>query len=159
MIVLQRKFSSRSVAGSQGERAEHAEASWVWADSTLWSTHSIWYCTHPLQFQYTSLSIHTLNVCNSGLISLVYGLWSHAEEISAAKQSELNLLTDEVDRAQARLLSLEREKVIYTLFYTHCQFPWECKTWAWTSFLVFTSVISPHAPNVFVYPLLIGARN
>ena len=40
---------------------------------------------------------------------------SFAEEISAAKQSELNLLTDEVDRAQARLMSLEREKV-YFLF-------------------------------------------
>ena len=34
-----------------------------------------------------------------------------AEEERAAKQSELNLLTDEVERAQARLLSLEREKV------------------------------------------------
>lgn len=34
-----------------------------------------------------------------------------AEEEREAKQYELNLLTDEVDRAQARLLSLEREKV------------------------------------------------
>lgn len=33
------------------------------------------------------------------------------EEEGAAKQSEVNLLMDEVERAQARLLSLEREKV------------------------------------------------
>lgn len=42
-------------------------------------------------------------------------LASCTEEISANKQSELNLLTDEVDRAQARLLSLEREKVCVDL--------------------------------------------
>jgi hypothetical protein len=34
-----------------------------------------------------------------------------AGEINAAKQSELNILTDEVDCVQAWLLSLEREKV------------------------------------------------
>jgi len=34
-----------------------------------------------------------------------------AEEDRAAKQSELTLLMDEVERAQSRLLSLEREKV------------------------------------------------
>lgn len=33
------------------------------------------------------------------------------EEERAAKQSEFNLLMDEVERAQGRLLSLEREKV------------------------------------------------
>lgn len=38
-----------------------------------------------------------------------------AEELSANKQSELNLLTDEVERAQGRLLSLEREKVCMIL--------------------------------------------
>lgn len=40
----------------------------------------------------------------------LFNLHTQSEEISAAKQSELNLLTDEVDRAQARLMSLEREK-------------------------------------------------
>ena len=34
-----------------------------------------------------------------------------AEEERAGKQSELTLLMDEVERAQSRLLSLEREKV------------------------------------------------
>uniref|UniRef100_A0A7I4CSF0 Protein CASP n=1 Tax=Physcomitrium patens TaxID=3218 RepID=A0A7I4CSF0_PHYPA len=42
--------------------------------------------------------------------SQLFELRAQSEEISANKQSELNLLTDEVDRAQARLLSLEREK-------------------------------------------------
>lgn len=40
----------------------------------------------------------------------LFDLHTQSEEISAAKQSELNLLTDEVERAQARLMSLEREK-------------------------------------------------
>lgn len=37
-----------------------------------------------------------------------------SEEDRAAKQSEVNLLMDEVERAQTRLLSLEREKVHFT---------------------------------------------
>ena len=37
-----------------------------------------------------------------------------SEEERAAKQSEVTLLMDEVERAQTRLLSLEREKVQYT---------------------------------------------
>lgn len=35
----------------------------------------------------------------------------NTEEDRALKQSEVNLLMDEVDQAQTRLLSLEREKV------------------------------------------------
>lgn len=42
--------------------------------------------------------------------SQLFDLRTQSEEISANKQSELNLLTDEVERAQTRLLSLEREK-------------------------------------------------
>ncbi|KAL3688801.1 hypothetical protein R1sor_015110 [Riccia sorocarpa] len=42
--------------------------------------------------------------------SQLFELRAQSEEERAAKQSELNLLTDEVDRAEARLLSLEREK-------------------------------------------------
>lgn len=34
-----------------------------------------------------------------------------SDEEGAAKQSEVNLLMDEVERAQTRLLSIEREKV------------------------------------------------
>jgi hypothetical protein len=50
--------------------------------------------------------------------SQLFDLQAQSEEISAAKQSELNLLTDEVDRAQSRLLSLEREKV-YSIFHAY----------------------------------------
>lgn len=39
------------------------------------------------------------------------------EEERAAKQSEVTLLMDEVERAQTMLLSLEREKVQSTNFY------------------------------------------
>lgn len=42
--------------------------------------------------------------------SQLFEFRAQSEEDRAAKQSELNLLTDEVERAQARLLSLEREK-------------------------------------------------
>ncbi|KAL2630870.1 hypothetical protein R1flu_015556 [Riccia fluitans] len=42
--------------------------------------------------------------------SQLFEFRAQSEEERAAKQSELNLLTDEVDRAEARLLSLEREK-------------------------------------------------
>lgn len=42
--------------------------------------------------------------------SQLFDLRTQSEELSANKQSELNLLTDEVERAQARLMSLEREK-------------------------------------------------
>lgn len=36
-----------------------------------------------------------------------------SEEDRAAKETEVNLLLDEVERAQARLVSLEREKVAF----------------------------------------------
>lgn len=36
------------------------------------------------------------------------------EEDRAAKQTEVTLLMDEVERAQTRLLSLEREKVCFS---------------------------------------------
>ncbi|MBA0587310.1 hypothetical protein Gorai_000442, partial [Gossypium raimondii] len=42
--------------------------------------------------------------------SVSYTVFNHAEEDRAAKQSEVNLLMDEVERAQTRLFSLEREK-------------------------------------------------
>ncbi|KAG6468954.1 hypothetical protein ZIOFF_073649 [Zingiber officinale] len=41
---------------------------------------------------------------------------SSVEEESAAKEAEVNLLMDEVERAQTRLLSLEREKVTISSF-------------------------------------------
>ncbi|XP_065860703.1 protein CASP [Euphorbia lathyris] len=42
--------------------------------------------------------------------SQLFEVRAQSEEETAAKQSELNLLMDEVERAQTRLLSLEREK-------------------------------------------------
>lgn len=42
--------------------------------------------------------------------SQLFEFRAQTEEERAAKQAELNLLTDEVERAQTRLLSLEREK-------------------------------------------------
>ncbi|XP_031105828.1 protein CASP-like [Ipomoea triloba] len=42
--------------------------------------------------------------------SQLFEVRAQSEEEGAAKQSEVNLLMDEVERAQARLLSLEREK-------------------------------------------------
>eukprot|EP00850_Spirogloea_muscicola_P010406 SM000061S19233 [mRNA] locus=s61:261247:266684:- [translate_table: standard] len=42
--------------------------------------------------------------------SQLFELKAQSEEERVARQSELNLMTDEVDRAQARLTSLEREK-------------------------------------------------
>ncbi|KAG6470696.1 hypothetical protein ZIOFF_071773 [Zingiber officinale] len=50
--------------------------------------------------------------------SQLFELRTQSEEESAAKEAEVNLLMDEVERAQTRLLSLEREKMkIYTTFY------------------------------------------
>lgn len=39
----------------------------------------------------------------------------YLEEERAAKEAEVNLLMDEVERAQTRLLSLEREKVKFVI--------------------------------------------
>lgn len=38
-----------------------------------------------------------------------------SDEETAAKQSEVSLLMDEVERAQTRLLTLEREKVFHRM--------------------------------------------
>lgn len=46
--------------------------------------------------------------------SVLYVVITLTDEDRAAKQSEVNLLMDEVERAQTRLLSLEREKVHFT---------------------------------------------
>ncbi|KAB1212642.1 Protein CASP [Morella rubra] len=46
--------------------------------------------------------------------SQLFELRAQSDEDRAAKQSEVNLLMDEVERAQTRLLSLEREKVHFS---------------------------------------------
>jgi len=51
------------------------------------------------------LAQYILNVLVNWSISF------HSEEDRAAKEAEVSLLMDEVERAQARLVSLEREKV------------------------------------------------
>ena len=63
--------------------------------------------------------------------SQLFEFRTQTEEERAAKQSELNLLTDEVERAQSRLLSLEREKVL--IFFLHL---WSSSVlcFAWISF-------------------------
>lgn len=45
-----------------------------------------------------------------------------SDEDRAAKQSEVTLLMDEVERAQTMLLSLERQKVPFTSFYLILKF-------------------------------------
>lgn len=45
-----------------------------------------------------------------------------SEEERAEKQSEVNLLMDEVEQAQTRLLSLEREKVTQNVFTDEAEF-------------------------------------
>lgn len=62
--------------------------------------------------------------------------FSSSEEERAAKESEVNLLMDEVERAQTRLVSLEREKVniwslsrfrLYATLWKRCAFGnWLC---------------------------------
>jgi hypothetical protein len=51
---------------------------------------------------------HLAKVMSLTVLSVVITI---SDEDRAAKQSEVNLLMDEVERAQTRLLTLEREKV------------------------------------------------
>ncbi|GAB2209540.1 hypothetical protein Droror1_Dr00026758 [Drosera rotundifolia] len=55
-------------------------------------------------------SVTTMQKLHELAQSQLFELRAESEEERAAKQSELNLLMDEVERAQSRLLSLEREK-------------------------------------------------
>ncbi|KAL9254855.1 CASP-like protein [Drosera capensis] len=55
-------------------------------------------------------SVTTMQKLHELAQSQLFELRAQSEEERAAKQSELNLLMDEVERAQSRLLSLEREK-------------------------------------------------
>ncbi|KAB1212644.1 Protein CASP [Morella rubra] len=49
--------------------------------------------------------------------SQLFELRAQSDEDRAAKQSEVNLLMDEVERAQTRLLSLEREKSMFSTYF------------------------------------------
>ncbi|GAB4860971.1 hypothetical protein Ancab_036131 [Ancistrocladus abbreviatus] len=62
------------------------------------------------QLRQAQESVTTMQKIHELAQSQLFELRAQSEEERAAKQSELNLLMDEVERAQSRLLSLEREK-------------------------------------------------
>ena len=66
--------------------------------------------------------ISLLKTCHFSFQSFLYLftllLSITSDEEKATKQSELGLLMDEVERAQTRLLTLEREKVFHRMFFS-----------------------------------------
>ncbi|GFP83311.1 protein casp [Phtheirospermum japonicum] len=62
------------------------------------------------QLRQAQESVSTMRKLHEFAQSQLFELRAQSEEERAAKQSEVNLLMDEVDQAQTRLLSLEREK-------------------------------------------------
>ncbi|XP_057519265.1 protein CASP [Amaranthus tricolor] len=62
------------------------------------------------QLRQAKESVVTMQKLHELAQSQLFELRAQSEEDTAAKQSELSLLMDEVERAQSRLLSLEREK-------------------------------------------------
>ncbi|XP_019163228.1 PREDICTED: protein CASP-like isoform X3 [Ipomoea nil] len=62
------------------------------------------------QLRHAQESVSTIQKLHELAQSQLFELHAQSEEERAAKQSEVNLLMDEVERAQGRLLSLEREK-------------------------------------------------
>ncbi|XP_058107939.1 protein CASP isoform X2 [Magnolia sinica] len=62
------------------------------------------------QLRHAKESVSNMQKLHELAQSQLFELRAQSEEERAAKQSEVNLLMDEVERAQTRLLSLEREK-------------------------------------------------
>ncbi|XP_065638014.1 protein CASP isoform X1 [Quercus suber] len=62
------------------------------------------------QLRQAKESVSTMQKLHELAQSQLFELRAQSDEDTAAKQSELSLLMDEVERAQTRLLSLEREK-------------------------------------------------
>ncbi|KAM3751074.1 hypothetical protein ACB098_04G081400 [Castanea mollissima] len=62
------------------------------------------------QLRQAKESVSTMQKLHELAQSQLFELHAQSDEDTAAKQSELSLLMDEVERAQTRLLSLEREK-------------------------------------------------
>ncbi|KAI4324638.1 hypothetical protein MLD38_030107 [Melastoma candidum] len=62
------------------------------------------------QLRQAKESVSTMQKLHELAQSQLFEIRAQSEEDGAAKQSEFNLLMDEVERAQTRLLSLEREK-------------------------------------------------
>ncbi|KAJ4713356.1 putative Protein CASP [Melia azedarach] len=62
------------------------------------------------QLRQAKESVSTMQKLHELAQSQLFEVRAQSEEERAAKQSEVNLLMDEVERAQTRLLSLEREK-------------------------------------------------
>lgn len=63
--------------------------------------------------RYSDFNVFASSICPAkGMsLSVLSAVITISDEDRAAKQSEVNLLMDEVERAQTRLLTLEREKV------------------------------------------------
>lgn len=61
----------------------------------------------------SDFNVYASSICPArGMsLSVVSVVITISDEDTAAKQSEVNLLMDEVERAQTRLLTIEREKV------------------------------------------------
>ncbi|CAJ1951861.1 unnamed protein product [Sphenostylis stenocarpa] len=64
------------------------------------------------QLQHAKDSVSNMQKLHEIAQNQLFELRAQSEEERAAKQSEVSLLMDEVERAQTRLLSLEREKVM-----------------------------------------------
>ncbi|KAI5660172.1 hypothetical protein M9H77_28965 [Catharanthus roseus] len=64
------------------------------------------------QLRQAQESVSTMQKLHELAQSQLFEVRAQSEEERAAKQSEVNLLMDEVERAQSRLVSLEREKAL-----------------------------------------------
>lgn len=64
------------------------------------------------QLRQAQESVSTMQKLHELAQSQLFEVQAQSDEERAAKQSEVNLLMDEVERAQARLVSLEREKTL-----------------------------------------------
>jgi homeobox protein cut-like len=65
------------------------------------------------QLRQATESVKNMQKLHESAQSQLFELRTQSEEDRAAKETEVNLLLDEVERAQARLVSLEREKVAF----------------------------------------------
>ncbi|KAJ7969655.1 Protein CASP [Quillaja saponaria] len=77
------------------------------------SRHFVYVCLEQAlqdQLRQAKGSVSNMQKIHELAQSQLFELRAQSEEERAAKQSEVNLLMDEVERAQTRLLSLEREK-------------------------------------------------
>lgn len=120
-LYLQRIFTSGSAQTSNRQCEEYAKATRICTEPITWTSYSIRFFLslsspplpcHSLSFYgYVQWLIEDI-VCNIFVVFVT-------EENRTAKEAEVSLLMDEVERAQSRLLSLEREKVKSKYFVLH----------------------------------------